>query len=97
MPDDESIATQAVRHAMDIMEQVKDRLRLELAAGIGQETVTVRKARGLARKALDGDDDAWVELNYLAQTNGCTLDMGCDCPVCRQVGHVLKEKADASS
>lgn len=93
MSDNESIATKAARRAMAFQERMKERLRAEFTAAVGDEVVGVRELRGKVRRAIEGDDAALGELQTLAQGNGHQPGEPTPCAVCRQVNVVLNEKA----
>lgn len=89
--EDTSVATRAAKRALEFQQKMQERIRDEFALSIGYERVGTRKVRGLARRAMAGDVQAMTEINLMAVRNGHQRGETKQCPVCREINHVLAE------
>jgi len=88
MPDTKAdIISGATRRAMDLAEKTVERLRKEFAQELGSEEVSAVHVGDLVDKVCDGDDQALLEVVYLADRQTAMPN-----PVLEIVARKLKEK-----
>lgn len=87
----EHFANNAIRRAVEFRERMVERLEEEMAARIGTQEVTVRRARKDIRGAMGGDAEAMARVMTLALENGHSDGEGGPCRLCEEIDVVLRE------
>lgn len=87
----EHFANNAIRRAVAFRERMVERLEEEMAARIGTQEVTVRRARKDIRGAMVGDAEAMARVMTLALENGHSDGEDGSCRLCEEIDVVLRE------